>query len=334
MKRKISLLVTLLLLVLIIIGCGEKEELETTPSVSLDEMIEAEGEEELDECPEGYVYDYQVSMEPIPEEIAELGGDVCGTIHAYPTEIEAAILEKDMDVESQEKNERNIKGIKRYLDENYGGEFEIVPIQKEVWLYKCKELDTEKEFTIKIRPSYSEGVNDDAVAVCTYDYEDGVEDYKVEIENIIENVVSYESIYRIRRQTVNEIDSLDLYIAIFSEKQPDYLDEQKKIIEIFDVMKKFQKEEPIGLHLNLIITYFPIEYAEVITQQYQSKCFADIQQINTNSLPTLCANGEVYAQFRYMGTTDAEDRCSLDRLVEDKEDYFTNEYILPYWKGM
>ncbi len=26
------------------------------------------------ECPEGYVYDYQVSMEPIPEEIAALGG--------------------------------------------------------------------------------------------------------------------------------------------------------------------------------------------------------------------------------------------------------------------
>ena len=332
MKTKMKLLIMIFMSVFIVAGCGEKEELETIPQVSLDEIINMDEEVDNEECPEGYVYDYQVSMEPIPEEIAALGGEVCGTIHAYPTEIEAALLKKeiDSDEELQEENKRNIEGIRQYLEKIYGGEFEIVPIQKEVWIYKCREMDTEKEFTIKVRPSYTKGVSDDVVAVSTYDYEDVVEEYKDGIKNIIQTVGMSEAMHRIRRQTVNEVDSLDLYIAAFSEVKPDYIEEQKKIIEIFNVLKKYQKDEKDGIYLNIIVTYFPMEYKEVIAAQYQSNCFADIQRINVNSILELCVNDEVYAQFRYMGTTDEEDADSLDRLIENIDNYYVFYQVLLY----
>ena len=336
MKRKVILVVFSLILIFMMGGCGEKEELETTPSQSLDELISIGSETENGECPEGYVYDYQVSMEPIPEDIAALGGEVCGTIHAYPTEIKAALISKEIEnsKELQEQHSRNMQGIEKYLKETYGGEFDIKPIEQNVWVYWCKELDSGKEFTLKISPSFSQGIGKNAISINTYDYEDTAEIYRERLKQIIEEVIVDEYVYRIRCQTVNEVWCLDLFMAVFSDGELNYLDEQKKIIQIFDVMKQFQQETPNGLDLNLAITYFPIEYKEVISKQYESELFADIQNVNDSNIFELQKNNEVYSQFRYWGVLDAEEENSLDKIADDKEQFFENEYILPYWRGV
>lgn len=336
MKRKSIVLIAIISLLGIMCGCGKKEELKPTPSQPLDELISVAGEEESGEFPEGYVYDYQVSSEPIPAEIAALGGEVCGTIHAYPTEIMAALMSKEIEnsKELQEQHSRNVQGIEKYLKETYVGEFDIRPIGKEVWVYWCKELDTGKEFSLKISPTYSRGSGKKVVSINTYDYEDSAEVYKEGLKQIIEEVIVDEYVYRIRCQTINEVWTLDLFMAIFSDEEPNYLDEQKKILQIYDIMKQFRQENPNGLNLNLAITYFPIEYKEVISKQYESELFADIQYINDFNISELQKNNEVYTQFRYWEVFEAEKENSLDKIADDKENFFENEYILPWWRGV
>lgn len=336
MKRKVILVVFSLILIFMMGGCGEKEELETTPSQSLDELISIGSETENGECPEGYVYDYQVSMEPILEDIAALGGEVCGTIHAYPTEIKAALISKEIEnnKELQEQHSRNMQGIEKYLKETYGGEFDIKPIEKNFWEYWCKELDTGKEFSIEVERAFSRGIGKDAISIDRYDYEETAEIYTEELKQIIEEVIIDENVYKIRCQTVNEVWCLDLYMAIFCDIEPNYLDEQKKIIQIFDVMKQFQQENKNGLDLNLVITYFPTEYKEVISKQYESELFDDIQYVNNSNISVLQKNNEVYSQFRYLGVIEANQENSLDKIADDKEQFFENEYILPYWRGV
>lgn len=336
MKRKVILVVFSLILIFMMVGCGEKEELETTPSQSIDELISIGSETENGECPEGYVYDYQVSMEPIPEEIAALGGEVCGTIHAYPTEIKAALLEEEIEnsTELQEQHNRNVQGIEKYLKETYGGEFEIKPIEKYFWEYGCKELDTGKEFSIEVERTFSRGFGKNAISIDKYDYEDTADIYREGLKQIIEEVILDESVYRIRCQTVNEVWCLDLFMAVFCDNEPNYLEEQKKIIRIFDIMKQFQKETANGLDLNLVITYFPITYKEVISKQYESKLFDDIQYINDSNISILQKSNEVYSQFRYLGVIEANQENSLDNIADDKEEFWENQYILPYWRGV
>lgn len=86
--------------------------------------------------------------------------------------------------------------------------------------------------------------------------------------------------------------------------------------------------------MNLAITYFPIEYKEVISKQYESELFADIQYINDFNISELQKNNEVYTQFRYWEVFEAEKENSLDKIADDKENFFENEYILPWWRGV
>lgn len=116
MKVRMKLGMLFVVILPLLHGCGEKEVLAPEPSVSMSETFKYEPN---DEAVEGYVYDYQVSMEPIPVEIAALGGEVCGTIHAYPTEIEVGLAKKAIEEnpEWQKMNEENIEFLKKYLTE-------------------------------------------------------------------------------------------------------------------------------------------------------------------------------------------------------------------------
>ena len=184
MKRKISLVVALMLMALTVFGCGKKEELENTPSTSLSDIIN-DGEEE---CPEGYVYDYQVSMEPIPVEIAALGGEVCGTIHAYPTKIQIELVKQEIEnsEELKEENEAYLAVVRQYLDDMYGGEFEIAPIAIDSWRYACIEKATDKRFSISINPLYSKYQADvDIIYIDSYYYEENASVYKEDLNNIM-----------------------------------------------------------------------------------------------------------------------------------------------------
>ena len=335
-KRKSRVYIISLILVFLITGCGEKEELVTTPSVSLDEMIEAEGEEELDECPEGYVYDYQVSMEPIPEEIAELGGDVCGTIHAYPTEIKIALarLEIEKDMKLKEQNEKNIEGVKQYLEETYNEEFEIEPLSTGIWSYVCTEKSTGKKFVVYMSSLYIMGYLDEVVSVDTYFYEESAQQYNEMIQKILAASISEEYVFRTRIECLEDKDILKLKISIFQDKDIDYISEQQMIIELYDKIKSLFDVSEREICISITLTYFPTIYQEVVEKQYQSSNINNLLYIQDECAEILIEKDEILGQFEYQEMLINKDDDELKKIIDNKDYYSGNEYILPYWKGM
>ncbi len=335
MKRKISLVVALMLMALTVFGCGKKEELENTPSSSLSDIINEEQvtDEKLadEECPEGYVYDYQVSMEPIPAEIAALGGDVCGTIHAYPTRIEIALAQQEIenDAELREQNERNIEGVQQYLADTYGGEFEIEPITTGIWSYLCTDKNTDKENVIFISPSYVKGRSDEIVTADNYYYEEDGYIYNDIVGEVIDNTIQEDNIYKIFLEQVGVSVNLKLYIAIFSENAPNYLDEQNTILEIYETMKQVQEDSEKNITIKLVLTYFPEEYQPIILKQYE-KSVDEFTYIYGTVAEKLIQNDEVYAQFYVERDKGIE--ITLDEVLKEKEAYLENEYKLEYWR--
>ena len=97
-------------------------------------------------------------------------------------------------------------------------------------------------------------------------------------------------------------------------------------------MKEIQKKYSTdSFSLRLLITYFPGEYKEVITMQYNSQCLDDYTYIVNERAETLIQKGELYAQFEYFEKTAWNDENSLDKIVENDE-YSSEEIILPYWR--
>lgn len=320
---------------LTVFGCGKKEELENTPSSSLSDIINEEQvtDEKLadEECPEGYVYDYQVSMEPIPAEIAALGGDVCGTIHAYPTRIEIALAQQEIenDAELREQNERNIEGVQQYLADTYGGEFEIEPITTGIWSYLCTDKNTDKENVIFISPSYVKGRSDEIVTADNYYYEEDGYIYNDIVGEVIDNTIQEDNIYKIFLEQVGVSVNLKLYIAIFSENAPNYLDEQNTILEIYETMKQVQEDSEKNITIKLVLTYFPEEYQPIILKQYE-KSVDEFTYIYGTVAEKLIQNDEVYAQFYVERDKGIE--ITLDEVLKEKEAYLENEYKLEYWR--
>ncbi len=333
MRKIISFISVLMLIILTIIGCGKKEEVISVPSPPLSDSINEEMVSD-EECPEGYVYDYQVSMEPIPEEIAALGGDVCGTIHAYPTRIKIALATQRIEDNAilREQNKKNIDIISQYLTETYGGEFSIEIMSTDAWKYLCTEESTNKQFTISINGSYVKGYSDEAIGVDTYFYEENAQEYKQELELAMSNNIQNEYCYRTYYESVDSINVLDLYIAVFCESKPDYMIEQKNIIEIYDAMKAIQSNGDKKLTLRIVLTYFPISYKQVIINQYQSEIKDDFQAIISEKTDKLIENEEVYAQFEYSEISAWNEENTLDDIIEKPEIYWGNEYKLSYWR--
>ena len=333
MRRKVSLFIVLMLITLTVVGCGHKKELETPPTLSFEDIINEEtlGDEKSEECPEGYVYDYQVSMEPIPKEIADLGGDVCGTIHAYPTRIQIALTKQEIenDVELQKQNEKNIEGVKEYLAETYGGEFEIEPLTTGIWSYLCTDKNTDKENVIFISPSYVNGWSDEIVTADNYFYEEDGYIYNDIVGEVIDNTIQKDNIYKIFLEQVGVSANLKLYIAIFSENAPDYLDEQKIILEIYETMKRVQEDSENNITIKLVLTYFPVEYQPIILKQYE-KSVDEFAYIYGKVAEMLIQNGEVYAQFCVERDKGIE--ITLDEVLKEKETYLENEYKVEYWR--
>ena len=285
-----------------------------------------------EECPEGYVYDYQVSMEPIPEEIAALGGEVCGTIHAYPTKIQIALTKQKIenDAELREQNERNIEGVQQYLADTYGGEFEIEPITTGIWSYLCTDKNTDKENVIYINPSYVKGRSKDIVTADNYHYEEDGYVYSDSVRKVIDNTIQEENTYKIFLEQVGDMSvNLKLYIVIFSENMPDYIEEQKKIFEIYEIMKHIQENSEKNITIKLVLTYFPVEYQPIILKQYEKSVY-EITYIYGDVTEKLIEKDEIYAQFCVERDKGIE--ITLDEVLKEKETYLENEYKLEYWR--
>ena len=333
MKRKISLVVALMLMALTVFGCGKREELENTQSSSLSDTINDEEAAE-EECPEGYVYDYQVSMEPIPEEIAALGGDVCGTIHAYPTRIEIALAQQEIenDAELKEQNEKNIEGVKQYLAEAYGGEFEIEPLTTGIWSYKCTEISSGKVFFVYIPFSFINGYSEEVVDVDTYFYESDAQKYNNDIELILVENEGSDYCFRARCETIGEDNILYIKVGVFREDNINHIEEQKMILVLYEQMIEAVKSNDRETRLAFTITYFKSSYKDVITKQYQSNNILDMAYIYDECAEKLLKKNEILAQFEYHESFISEDENELKKISEDPETYYANEYILPYWR--
>ena len=333
MKRRISLVVALMLMALTVFGCGKREELENTPSSSLSDIINDEEVAE-EECPEGYVYDYQVSMEPIPEEIAALGGEVCGTIHAYPTKIQIELVKQKIEnsEELKEENEAYLAVVRQYLNDTYGGEFEIAPIAIDSWRYACIEKATDKRFIISINPLYSKYQADvDIIYIDSYYYEENASVYKEDLNNIMKNMITDNHIYRVFQEKLDEYKKLQLHIAIFCETKPVLVEEQEMIIDMYEQICEMRRNDDNG-NVEIIITYFPISYKDVITTQYSSPFVDELLSISYERVDKLIENGEVYAQFRYNEGANEKDETSLNKIVTEGKENFDSGIVLPYWR--
>lgn len=321
-------------MILTIIGCGKKEEVISMPSPSLSDSINEEMVSN-EECPEGYVYDYQVSMEPIPEEIAALGGDVCGTIHAYPTRIKIALAKKEIenDVELQKQNEKNIAGVKQYLVDTYGGEFEVEPLTTGIWSYMCTEIATKKSFVIYISSTYIMNISDEIVSVDTYFYEEKSQQYVQKLNSILSDNIQEDYVFRTRIECLEDNNIFKLKLAIFKENEIDYIDEQTMIISVYNEMKKLLETEGTNTYITITITYFSPKYQEVIENQYNSNSFNDLSYIHSECVEILMRNHEIIEQFDYQEAYIDDEENQLKKVILDRESYFENEYILSYWRG-
>lgn len=336
MKTKMKLLIMIFMSVFIMTGCGEKEELETIPQVSLEDIINTDEEVDEEGCPEGYVYDYQVSMEPIPEEIAALGGEVCGTIHAYPTKIKIALAKQEIerDAKLKAQNEKNIEGVKKYLEETYNGEFEIEPLSTGIWSYMCTELSTGKGFPIYISSLYIMGVSDAIVDLDTYFYEENAQKNNNDINTTLKENIQDDFVFRTRLESVENVDILYIKIAIFKESEINYIDEQKMIIALFEKMEGIEAVNGREIRLSINITYFSPIYKDVIKKQYQSNNILDMSSIYNKSADKLLEEREILGQFEYYESNISEDENDLKAALDNKESYLNNKYILPYWRGL
>ena len=96
-KRRRFVLAVLGLGMMLLCTACQKEE---SGSISGEEKKSVE-----EKAPEGYVYDYQVSMEPIPKEIEDLGGSCVGTMHAFPTRIEKVLTQQEVEKDPKLKED-------------------------------------------------------------------------------------------------------------------------------------------------------------------------------------------------------------------------------------
>lgn len=336
MKTNVTLGIVVMVLLLAVTGCGKEEIIRNDNTLSLEDAIaEATAKEEK------YVYDYQVSMDPIPEEIAALGGEVCGTIHAYPVEIMIGLAQKEIEEnpEWQKQNEENIEFLKQYLTKEHGGEYEIRPMTSDFSQdefmsnnYMCTENSTGKEFGVRIfRNPYVELTESD-VRNDYYFYVDNAKKYRKDIEESLNEFLGDEYVYGTFYETMESTEILNILVACFREENIDILSEQQKIIDFYKNIKGIQKTSSGKFTFRIVFTYFPMEYQDVITQQYQSTCRKNYIKIIGERTTKLIEEGEVYAQFEYEERDAVLEEKSLEDVINNQKEYMENPYKLQYWR--
>ena len=312
----------------IFIGCGHKEEIVNTPQQAiLDEKIDATVETLETTADEGYVYDYQVSLEPIPEFIAQMGGEVCGTMHANPGAIQLTYTSflVGVDEEWKAEYEADYKIVGKYLYETYGKEFKILPLYKGL-AYVYFEENSDEIYTVFL---LDKGEGKEVTADTRY-YEENGKKYGQDLVEVLEENIQEEYVYKLYCENVSPAKILHVNVAIFSEEQPDCIQEQKVAIALYEKMKEIQKEQDDEVFfIAFELMYYPMEYQNVITNQYNSAFLSNITWSDDEKVKKLIEMNEIYASFDFSSLF--KDETAFQELVENKEAYFESEYILPYW---
>lgn len=331
--------IMLLLCVFIAVICTGCKNEEASVSQVQNEVIEqsTNAEEISGEAPEGYVYDYQVSMEPIPKEIADLGGTCCGTMHAFPSRIMAGLTEQKLenDPELKEEAEKRTKEVKETLENEIGGEFDVQVMEIEdklTWRFLCTEKATNNQFGLQY-----------------FNYE-----YAYPEDKFAENFLSLTSYYALEStmkhgDTINnmimeifgnvchdvyiqeDVNETTIYLAEFTNDKIVYNEWQIKILKLWEQLNNYNEQMDYRIYLGI----YPPQYEEVIMEKCEKGVYMDtFVGYNTDGIKELINREEIHEYFSYIDHFEEEKNINLDVLLEKYKDnnYDENE-IWEYWLG-
>ena len=352
MKRKTKRIISVLLVALIMTctaaGCADRENVPiasgTGDAAGMTETLPSKDGEGntadmpgTGECPEGYVYDYQVSMEPIPEEIAALGGPCEGTIHAFPSRIGMALTELEMEKDPVLKAEveKRIPEIEAALEEEIGGEFVVdgvILINQYDWCFFCTEVDTGYQFDMTYSNYEYEAAMNNSFVINNKIY---VEDYyneKVSIsmrEDLIPLISEIYSMENITIRAQSGVDVVDVMIALFTENEVNKCQEQERILALWKSLQNYDG----SVSYRLSLTFYSPKYQNVIEEKYNTMFRYDITKIfSERILNCLIKNEDIQCCFIYSGLSNKNDEENLDILLQQyKDGKYDTKAIWKYW---
>lgn len=340
MKRLTAILLACGIICASLTGCGrpaDKVEQESTSAVTEsgihDDSLPAGANEKTQELNEDYVYDYQISMEPIPKEIADLGGPCQGTIHAFPSKIRRGLTQKMMEEDPGLKAEveKRIPEVEKALAENLSGEYkvdEIIADDVLAWYWFCTEIGTGYQFRIHYRNyEYTASQTEQTVApdnlLVIEDYYDGKK--AEQVETIYAQVVQKsfgECCNRIWFHSHS--DSITIYIIQFTDNEVDKRAEQLKLLNLWSDLKEYD-----DVRYDVELLYYPTAYREVIEQKFSEGNLYDFTIYHAEEL---LRKGELMARFDYMDGYIEENERGLDLWLEDYETgQYDEDAIWSFW---
>lgn len=293
---------------------------------------------ELRNCPEGYVYDYQVSMEPIPEEITALGDPCQGTIHAFPSKIGMALTELEMEKDPvlKEEVEKRIPEIEAALEEEIGGEFAvdgvIVDGEGFDWTFFCTELETgyqfdlgyaNKEYHAKI--TNDKWLTENVISVEDYYKKETSIEIQEELVPIVKEIYQNSNI----KVQTQGYDIVDIVIAQYADEEVDKCLQQENLLMLWEKLMEYDKE----VHYNLSLAFYPYEYEALINEKYNTYIRYDFGKVfNKETVRRWGDKSEILACFRYVGISDKKDAENMNVLLQQsKEENYNKEKIWEYW---
>lgn len=262
-------------------------------SGSLGERDTQNQKESAQDPPEGYVYDYQASLEPIPQKIADLGGPCVGTMHAFPSRIMVGLMKQRMeeDPEFKQEAEQKTREAKESLHEETGKDFEVevmwVSEDNFDWRFYCTEQGEDYHFCLRCY-NFSLG----AKYYTSYYTRMRTKAYGEELREILSQIYGDVPIYLWCH------DEIDIYVAQFPEEEINYMEEQARLLELFQALEGLPRyDEELDWHIlgyNIYVGYYPPEYKKLITEKYETGVYMDIFfHEKQEQLDELIGRGEV-----------------------------------------
>ena len=287
------------------------------------------------ELPEGYVYDYQVSLEPIPQEIADLGGMCVGTMHAFPSRIMVGLMKQRMeeDPELKAEVEKRVEEVKQTLSEEIGGEFEVEIMSVEDkwdWVFYCTEKKTGYEFKMNYvnNEYYNPAWHNNVLNVPDYYGKFKADKYEEDVKSIISKAFenSFVNIW-CWEGGKGRID-IDVYVAQFIDTGIDYEEEQYKIMQLWEALKGYDSEK----HYRIYIGFYPTEYEELIQQKCEQGIWTDIHAYNKEEVELLIKEKDIYDVFFYYEIFNNDTLVNMDTLLNDyKNGTYDETVVWDYW---
>lgn len=342
MKRATAAILICGMLGMQLSGCGKQVDeavLESTSimvETELETTSKSEAQAEVMQQSEEYVYDYQVSTDPIPKEIADLGGPCQGTIHAFPSQIAMGLTEKKIeeDPELKAEVEKRIPEVEQYLAENVGGEFRVdgVAIRNEFdWELFFTNVESGYQFSLV----YS---NDEYYAVRTgtisrentlhmENYSDKNEEES--INQMVGEVLKC-NYGECPYATSLELEgrSVIIYIAQFSDGEVEKENEQIRILNLWKALEESNSE----ISYAISVSYYPIGYRDIIEQRANEGVYYYDWAVPNCDYKLLMENGELLDNFWYHGFLEDDEEDSLDAMLESYEKgTYDKGKIWRYW---